>query len=72
MEVVMNIKVHQEQETVEANNKINEILEDGEVHSPFKPETKAVEANLKLNDRFNQNDDSQNLLDNPTSIVTPQ
>jgi hypothetical protein len=68
----MNSKIQQEQETVEANNTINEILEDGEVITSIESESKTVEANLKLNNRLDKNDDSQNLLDNPTSIVTPQ
>lgn len=39
-------------ETVEANIKINEQLEDGKVHASTRGSTEAESANLEMQDRF--------------------
>ncbi|SDM99960.1 hypothetical protein [Bacillus sp. OK048] len=57
--------------TVEANNKINEQLEDGKVHAPIQANSEAERANLELQNQFNQ-EEQQNLRISPAAISTPQ
>jgi hypothetical protein len=59
-------------DAVEANSKINKILEDGKVHAPAQGNSEAETANLQLQEYFGG--DSQEPSDglSPAQIVTPQ
>jgi hypothetical protein len=59
-------------EAVEANNKINKILEDGKVHAPVQGDSEAETTNLQLQEYFrSENQESGEGL-SPAQIVTPQ
>jgi hypothetical protein len=59
-------------EAVEANNKINKILEDGKVNAPAQGNSEAETANLQLQEYFGgKNQESDKGL-SPAQIVTPQ
>jgi hypothetical protein len=59
-------------EAVEANNKINKILEDGKVHAPAQGNSEAETANLQLQEYFRSESQESDEGLSPAQIVTPQ
>lgn len=59
-------------EAVEANNKINKILEDGKVQAPVQGSSEAETANLQLQEYFRSESEESSEGLSPAQIVTPQ